>query len=141
LVFSISHPPLLAVRKVGVVIALEVAEPGTEEASELELDVDDAAAVASEVFELCDDTDSDEEDFVGAWVKEAVEVPELCNDVDLDEEVVSGPVVDGAAETGLVVLGLGLGTELELEPPAGTTTPPCTLPTDCDDEVRAALAL
>lgn len=120
-VIPIIDPPSLVVTKVGVVEALEVAEPEIEEAFELELGVPPA-------------TD---------------ELPEFCDEAVLDEateEEPEGDVGAGAEEDGVVDEASGVVAllELELEPspsPAGTTTPPCTLPTDCDDEVPAALAL
>jgi hypothetical protein len=46
--------------------------------------------------------------------------------------------VEGAKLSG-VELGveLGLGLELELELLAGTTTPPCTLPAELDEVLKA----
>jgi len=141
-VISISDPPLLVVMRVGVVEALEVAEPDTEETFELEADFGDVDAetevppAMDDFPEFCDDTGLDE----------ATEEPEA--DDKCEDDVEAGAEEDTEAgvfdEAGGVVapLELGLGPELELEPPpAGTTTPPCTLPTDCDDEVPAALAL
>jgi hypothetical protein len=136
-VISISDPPLLVVTKVGVVEALEVAEPDTEEACELEVDFGDVDA-ETEVPPATD------------------ELPEFCDDAGLDEATEEEPGADdkceddvgagaeGDTEAGVVdeVGGVVSLLELELEPPpAGTTTPPCTLPTDCDDGVPAALAL
>ena len=60
-----------------------------------------------------------------------------------DEEVsavVVGVVVLEGVDFGGVVLELELGLKLELEP-AATTTPPCALPAELDEEVSAAADL
>jgi len=105
-----------------------VAEPAAEETFGLELEFADVDAGVEEVGELG---------------TEEAEVGEDTEEEAAADDVV-GVVLEGAADdTGVVELGLGLGLGLwlELEPPAGTTTPPCALPADSDDEVPAALAL
>lgn len=136
---SISVAPPLAGTKVGVRVAFNVVELDTEGVFEAELDVGDAVAetdVVTAVVELrtfWDETDEDpgaddasEEDVdAGAGVEE--------------EDVTAGRV----DEAGGVVAWLELGMELELEPATGTgtTTPPCTVLNNCDEEVPAALVL
>jgi hypothetical protein len=141
-IVSISDPPLLAGTNVGagvgVVVALMVALP-VPGAIELELvfgtttaGVELAGAPVG-TSEVCDDVVS----------SEGVVVEEPGADGDCEDD--GGAEVEGGSEAGVVDEAGGvvvsLELVLELEPPAGTTTPPCTCPADCDDEVPAALSL
>ena len=139
---SISDHPPLVVTTLGEDFGPEVAELGVEDAVAAEAEVDDGAmdvgvevdvdTALVELLTLCDDADSEVLVELGA---DDIGAEDTVTEVVADDAGCG--VVDEAGREP------ELGPELELEPPAGTgtTTPPCTLPTDSDDVVPAAFDL
>jgi len=120
---SINELPLFVVAGVGVVVGLVVADPDGEAATEPEDEVVGLAA-GLDVDPVPEDLAEDDE----------------VSAVDDGREVVAG--VEEGVDFGGAVLELGLGLRLGLGlEPAATTTPPCALPAELDEEVPAAADL